>query len=86
MTCAASGGSFEGGPAGGFRGVGRNIARGAARSLFHEAGVLSGRTVRSLDSLHLATAMRLDAAIMLAYDKRLLAAARELGLETRSPA
>lgn len=56
-----------------------------ARSMFHQAGVLPGPTLRSLDALHLATALRLDAEVVVAYDVRLLEAARDLGLEAVSP-
>ena len=54
------------------------------RSLFHEAGVLPGATLRSLDALHLATAMRLGAAVV-AYDIRLIESATALGLDIVSP-
>lgn len=55
------------------------------RSLFHEAGLLPGATLRSLDAVHLATALRLDAAVVVAYDVRLLESARGLGLDVLSP-
>jgi predicted nucleic acid-binding protein len=55
------------------------------RSLFYEAGLLPGRHLRSLDALHLARAVRVDASAVVAYDHRLLEAARSLGLETMSP-
>lgn len=55
------------------------------RSLFHQAGVLPGRTLRSLDALHLATALRLDAAVVVSYDIRLLESARSLGVDVLSP-
>ena len=55
------------------------------RSLFHEAGLLPGTHLRSLDALHLATALRVDADVLIAYDTRLLEAARVLGLSTDSP-
>jgi uncharacterized protein len=54
------------------------------RSLFHEAGLLPGATLRSLDALHLATALRL-AAVVVAYDARLVASATALGLDVVSP-
>lgn len=57
-----------------------------SRSIFHEAGVLPGPTLRSLDALHLATALRIEADVLVAYDLRLLDAARDLGLATDSPA
>lgn len=56
------------------------------RSLFHEAGLLPGVQLRTLDALHLATALRVDAGTLVAYDQRLLAAAHSVGLAVRSPA
>ena len=55
------------------------------RSLFHEAGLLPGAHLRSLDALHLATALRVDCELFLAYDKRLVDAARAVGLSVQSP-
>ena len=55
------------------------------RSLFHEAGLLPGTHLRSLDALHLATALRVDSDTFLAYDARLLDAARAIGLQVNSP-
>lgn len=55
------------------------------RSLFYEAGLLPGPSLRSLDALHLATALRVDAEIVVAYDARLLDSARQLGLGVISP-
>ena len=54
------------------------------RSLFHEAGLLPGAHLRSLDALHLATALRVDCEFFLAYDKRLVDAARAVGLSVQS--
>lgn len=56
------------------------------RSLFHEAGLLPGAHLRSLDALHLTTALRVDADTLVAYDARLLRAGRSVGLGVRSPA
>ncbi|MEP6666194.1 MAG: type II toxin-antitoxin system VapC family toxin [Nocardioidaceae bacterium] len=56
------------------------------RSLFHEAGLLPGPYLRSLDAIHLATALRVDADTLVAYDARFLDAARSLGLGAHSPA
>jgi uncharacterized protein len=55
------------------------------RSLFHEAGLLPGAHLRSLDALHLATALRVDCEFFLAYDKRLVDAAHAVGLSVQSP-
>jgi uncharacterized protein len=54
------------------------------RSLFHEAGLLPGAHLRSLDALHLATALRVDCEFFPAYDKRLVDAARAVGLSVQS--
>lgn len=42
-------------------------------------------SLRSLDAIHLATATYLDADLIVAYDRRLLTAAAELGFRTLSP-
>lgn len=54
------------------------------RAIYREAGLLPARTLRSLDAVHLATAIRLDASVI-AYDQRLIQSARALGLEVLSP-
>lgn len=41
--------------------------------------------LRSLDAIHLATAILLDADLVIAYDERLITTAQELGLATSSP-
>lgn len=56
------------------------------RSIFSEAGLLPGKHLRSLDALHLATALRIDAVAILSYDARLSAAAHAFGLEVVAPA
>ena len=55
------------------------------RSLFTEAGLLPDPNLRSLDALHVATALRVDASIVVAYDHRLQQAARAVGLTTTAP-
>jgi uncharacterized protein len=55
------------------------------RSLFAEAGLLPGPALRTLDALHLATALRIDASAVVAYDHRLQQAARAVGLATIAP-
>ncbi len=55
------------------------------RSLFAEAGLLPGPNLRSLDALHLATALRVDASVVVVYDRRLQQAARAVGLPTTAP-
>lgn len=56
-----------------------------SRSLFHEAGLLPGAGLRSLDALHLVTALRVEADEVVTFDARMLAAAAELGLSAVSP-
>ena len=46
---------------------------------------LEPRGLRSLDAIHLSTAILLDSDIVVGYDDRLLAAAEEHGLRTVSP-
>jgi uncharacterized protein len=54
--------------------------------LFRTASRLAAATVRTLDAIHLASALRIEADELLAYDKRLLDAATEHGLTGVSPA
>jgi len=56
------------------------------RSLFHEAGILPGAHLRSLDALHVATALRVEASMMVAYDDRQREAAEAVGLRVIAPA
>jgi uncharacterized protein len=55
------------------------------RPLFTEAGLLPGGTLRSLDALHVATALRIEASVVVAYDQRVLQVSRAVGLGVRSP-
>lgn len=55
------------------------------RAVFHDAGLLPGPPLRSLDALHLATAVIVDAEPLVAYGARLIEAAQRLGLATISP-
>ena len=52
------------------------------------AGRLSGLGLRSLDALHLASALTLEQSLqaVVTYDKRMVHAAQQLGLPTVSPA
>ncbi len=54
-------------------------------SLFREAGILAGDTLRSLDALHLAAAVRIGVDLVLIYDERMAESARRLGLRVLSP-
>lgn len=58
---------------------------GAPASLFAEAGLLPGARLRSLDALHLAAAIRLGVDRVVAYDTRMVEAARDLGLRVFIP-
>ena len=55
------------------------------RAHFHAAGIFPDAGLRSLDALHLVTALRADADVMVAYDRRLLDAAAAVGIATLSP-
>lgn len=54
-------------------------------SVFHEAGILPGPSLRSLDALHLVGAIRLDVDALVTYDVRLAAAAADAGLTVIAP-
>ena len=54
-------------------------------SIFQEAGLLPGSRLRSLDALHLSAAIRIGVDRLVAYDARLVDAARELGLVAFAP-
>jgi predicted nucleic acid-binding protein len=41
--------------------------------------------LRSLDAIHLATAVLADADLLLTYDTRLISIARDMGIDTASP-
>lgn len=53
--------------------------------LLRTAAGLASATVRTLDAIHLASALRIDADELVAYDRRLLAAGAERGLVAASP-
>lgn len=55
------------------------------RAVYRSAGFLPMTYLRTLDSLHLEAALRLDASAVLTYDHRLSEAARSLGLDVISP-
>jgi uncharacterized protein len=58
---------------------------GVSAQLLRSARRLSCASVRTLDAIHLASALRVEADELLAYDRRLLAAAGEQGLPTATP-
>lgn len=49
-------------------------------SLFREAGLLTGPSMRSLDAIHLTAAVRIGVDALLTYDHRVRDAATQLGL------
>jgi uncharacterized protein len=53
--------------------------------LLRAARKLASASVRTLDAIHLASALRIEADELLAYDRRLLDAAREQRLQTATP-
>lgn len=57
----------------------------APRALFLEAGILPLPGLRSLDALHLATALRSEATVLVTYDQRLAAASELVGLRFDAP-
>lgn len=54
--------------------------------LFNEAGLLPGSSLRSLDALHLAAAIRLGVEAVITYDLRMAQAATSLGMDVLAPA
>ncbi len=54
--------------------------------LLRTAAGLASAAVRTLDAIHLASALRVEADELVAYDRRLIAAAAERGLAVSSPA
>lgn len=54
--------------------------------VFRTAGLLPGPALRSLDALHVASALRWGADTMVTYDERQELAARGVGLEAVAPA
>lgn len=55
------------------------------RAIFAEAGLLPGSNLRSLDALHVALALRVEAEAIVAYDVRQADAARNAGLHVKAP-
>lgn len=54
-------------------------------ALLRTAAALASASLRTLDAIHLATALRVEPDELIAYDRRLLAAAAEQGLATAQP-
>ncbi|GAA1939362.1 type II toxin-antitoxin system VapC family toxin [Microbacterium aoyamense] len=55
------------------------------RSVFAEAGLVVGANLRSLDALHVVTALRCGPTTFISYDARQIEAARAAGLAVASP-
>lgn len=55
------------------------------RSHFAMAGLLPAKGLRSLEALHLITAMRAEADVLVAYERPLIEAAASVGLASISP-
>ncbi len=53
--------------------------------LYRDAGLLSGANLRSLDALHVAAALRLEAREIITYDRMQTKAAKHHGLRTVAP-
>ena len=54
-------------------------------SSLREAGILPGETLRSLDALHLAAAVRVGVDLVLTHDERMAESAQQLRLRVLSP-
>lgn len=54
--------------------------------ILRRAAGLAGFELRSLDAIHLATALAVNASVLVAYDARLRAAGEAVGLHTAAPA
>jgi uncharacterized protein len=55
------------------------------REILRRAASLASTSLRSLDAVHLSTAVTLEPEAMLVYDRGLRAAARSIGLRVESP-
>lgn len=53
--------------------------------LFTDAGMMPGARLRSLDALHIASALSVGSDVVLAYDARVLEAVGAVGLTSESP-
>lgn len=55
------------------------------RTTFNSAGLLFGPHLRSLDAIHIVTALRVAADVFVTYDQRQAEAAETVGLEVQAP-
>lgn len=63
----------------------RVVLNALSRSIYTQAGLLPGKTVRSLDALHVTAALRLEVDFALIYDARMREAAVATGLRALAP-
>jgi uncharacterized protein len=57
------------------------------RTIYRDAGLLAaGGHLRSLDAIHVASALRLDVSAMVTFDSRQAEVARAVGLDVAAPA
>ena len=56
-----------------------------SRSTYRQAAILPQAALRSLDALHIAAAIELDADAIITYDLRMIDACADLGISTISP-
>ena len=61
------------------------LLMGVSDAILTDAAALTSASIRSLDAVHLASAMRLDPDEFVVYDRRLAAAARTIGISVVSP-
>jgi len=52
---------------------------------WHAAGLIPGRHLRSLDALHIESAIRVEADALVSYDERMIEAASRMGLAVVQP-
>jgi uncharacterized protein len=63
----------------------RVVLHALPRSVYTQAGLLPGKTLRSLDALHITAALRLEVDFALIYDVRMREAAVANGLRVLAP-
>jgi uncharacterized protein len=66
--------------------IGRFDLVAPTHDILRRAARLAGGGLRSLDAVHLASALAVDATVLVAYDARLRAAAEAAGIDTTAPA
>jgi predicted nucleic acid-binding protein len=66
--------------------IGRFDLVAPTHDILRRAARLAATGLRSLDAVHLASALAVDATVLVAYDARLRAAAEAAGIDTTAPA